>query len=444
MATVLVAALGATPWAADAQMRATAPPYSSLGNAGYQVKHYDIELSWSAVKDAHGRTAIEARTTVTAKATQKLTSFSLDLAGLTVESVSVAGHAATYSRYGNKLLVTPDSPVASGVTFKTVVEYAGKPRTLIDADGSKDGWINKDVGAIVLAEPRGSMTWFPNNNTPADKATFDFAVTVPTGYQAVSNGRNTSVVGNTWHWATNEPMATYLATVDIGKFTRHTSTVDGIRYDSFIANSVSSNTTALRQLPKIVAFEEKYFGRYPFADAGMIVDNPPVFYALEVQNRPFYPGLASTLLQVHELAHQWFGDSVSLRRWNHMWLNEGFATYAEWLWSAKHGGPSTRSAFRAEFRAMQRWRPAPMRVDEETLFSDAVYLRGAMTLQVLRERVGTKTFFRIVRHWTADHRHGNGTTTQFKRLAEKVSDKQLDKLFRDWLYVAKRPTGYVR
>jgi aminopeptidase N len=134
---------------------------------------------------------------------------------------------------------------------------------------------------------------------------------------------------------------------------------------------------------------------------------------------------------------------VSLRRWNDIWLNEGFATYAEWLWRARHGGPSTHKIFLREFRATTDWSVPPADPTPRTLFSNSVYLRGAMTLEALRDRIGSRTFFRVLHRWTHDHRHGNGTTVQFKRLAEHVSGKQLDRLFRDWLFATHKPRGYV-
>jgi aminopeptidase N len=432
---VLAASLVLLPVSAQAKD----PLFPSLGSTAYDVRHYDIKLSWSSTT-----ASIDATTTVTARARQAFSTFSLDLSGLTVSSVLVDGVAATYTREGHKLRIT--RPTAAGATFTTQVVYSGVPRYLVDPDGSKDGWLKTDVGAIVLAEPQGAMTWFPNNDVPSDKATYDVAVDVPAGFQAVSTGRNTSVVPDSgrsvWHWSSTAPVASYLVTVAIGHYTRTTSTVDGIRYDSFVSTSVPSNVKPVALLPKVVRQEAKWFGPYPFADAGILVDAPPVSYALELQNRPFFPEYASTAVLVHELAHQWFGDSVTVRSWNHIWLNEGFATYAEWLWKASHGGATTHQQFLRALRSTSSWSPAPLRVTGATLFDDAVYTRGAMTLQVLRERVGSKAFFTILRHWAARHRNANGTTHAFKALAEKISHQQLDTLFRDWLYREQRPRGY--
>jgi aminopeptidase N len=199
-------------------------------------------------------------------------------------------------------------------------------------------------------------------------------------------------------------------------------------------------------VPDVVRFEEKRFGPYPFSSTGVVIDNAAVGYALETQNRPFFPFGTDTTTLVHELAHQWFGDSVTLRDWHDIWLAEGFATYAEWLWGAAHGGPTPAHRFDSLYATEpgnSLWHPSPTGfTDASDLFGEPVYDRGAMALQALRERVGSDDFFAILRTWATDHRQGNVRTAQFERLAERISGEQLDTLFSDWLELDGKPTGY--
>jgi hypothetical protein len=200
--------------------------------------------------------------------------------------------------------------------------------------------------------------------------------------------------------------------------------------------------------PGILAFESATFGRYPFNAAGGVVDAVPVGFALENQTRPtyspfFFGGGPNDFVLVHELAHQWFGDSLAVRRWQHIWLNEGFATYAEWLWSEHQGFDTAQQIFESftmipkddEFWQLPIGDPGPVQ-----LFDFPVYGRGAMTLQALRNEVGDTTFFRILQEWARRHANGTVTTSQFINLAERLSGKDLDDLFDTWLSAGK-PAG---
>ena len=180
------------------------------------------------------------------------------------------------------------------------------------------------------------------------------------------------------------------------------------------------------------------FGPYPFGTLGGIVDPSSAGFALETQTRPLYTSVPTAGLVAHELAHQWFGDSVGLRRWRDIWLNEGFATFAEWMWQAHEGGPSLRRHFRQAYATPAKdhpaWDPPPGRVGgPKHLFAPSVYFRGAMALEALRERIGSHDFYTLLRDWTAPHRYGNATIGQFVDLAETVSGRKLGRLFRVWL-----------
>ena len=425
------------------------PLFPSMGNSGYQVRHYAIRLAFAP---ATGR--IEAAASVFARARHPLSSYSLDLQGLHVRSVRVDGHPARFERHGHKLVVTPRRAVRG--RFTTSVAYAGRPTTHIDPDGSSEGWVPTDDGATVVSEPVGAMTWFPDNNTPRDKATFAVRVTAPSALAVAGNGelvrRHTDAGRTTWTWRQGHRMAPYLAMVSIGRYSVHHSTMrtsTGRRLPvwSFVDPRYGSQAAVRRLVPTAVRFLERRYGRYPFSSTGVVIDHVGVGYALETQNRPVFDGAPDPVRVVHELAHQWYGDSVTLTRWTDLWLHEGFATYSEDLWNAAHGGPSPTRAFRERYDAnpasSSLWSPAPARFsDPADMFGAPVYERGAMTLQVLRSRIGTADFFTVMRAWAAAHREGHGTTAQFVALAERVSGQALGTLFHDWLYVAARPDGY--
>ena len=423
--------------------------FPEVGSSRYDVKHYAISLSYQSSGE------IKAKTTLTAKARKSLTSFSLDLEGLTVDKVRVNGHKADFSRRDNKLIIKP-SEVLVG-RFSATIWYHGKPVTHIDPDGAQDGWIPTSDGATVLSEPVGAMTWFPNNNTPRDKATFDMKITVPSNLEVAGSGDLRSVRKHdgqeTWRWQQPYQQATYLAMISIGNYdvyhsTMRTTTGRKLPIWSFIEPKLGTQAAARALIPKAIRFEERRFGPYPFNSAGIVVKDTDVGYALETQNRPVFDNdegeTVDDLTNVHEWAHQWYGNSVSLSDWGDIWLNEGFATYAEWLWTAAHGGPSTAEQFQKEYdnhpASDPLWTPAPAKLtDPADLFGAQGYLRGSMTLEALRQEVGSHDFFVILRRWAQQNAYGNVTTPEFIALSERVSGQNLDAFFNAWLYVAEKP-----
>jgi aminopeptidase N len=423
--------------------------FRHIGNTGYDARHYAITLRYS-----HTTRRIAATTTITAQAQQRLSSYSFDLQGLTVRGVRVDGRPAAFRRNGNKLVVTPSRAVSG--RFTTTVRYGGRPVTHIDPDGSEDGWIPTSDGATVLGEPLGAMTWFPDNDTPRDKATYTMRITAPSASAVASNGDLVRRAGHdgatTWTWRQRRPMAPYLAMISIGRYrvyhsTMRTTTGRRLPVWSFVDPRLGTLAGKRRLVPQVIRFEERRFGPYPQTSVGIVVKDLGVGYALETQNRPVFDGTPDTLTLVHELAHQWYGDSVTPRDWQDVWLNEGFATYAEALWTAAHGGPGTRTAYRRIYdrRAASAglWRPAPARFsDPADLFGDPVYVRGAMTLEALRERVGSPDFFRILRRWAASRAGGTVSTAELVAVAERVSGRNLGPFFDEWLYTAGKPSSF--
>ena len=421
------------------------PYFPNQGNTGYDVGHYSLELDY---KPGNGK--LDATASISATATQELSAFNLDYRGPRVRSVTVGGQPAAFGRSGQELTVTPAAAIASGAGFELVVAYRGRPRPLRDPDGSVSGWIPTDDGAFVAGEPQGSPTWFPCNDHPTDKATFDFAITVPRRVEAIANGalveRRRHGRRVTWRWAAEQPMAAYLATSTIGQFRVERKRFDGL--ESVVAVDPREARAAkrpLRRIKGITRFFSRLFGPYPFGQTGAIVDRAPaVGYALETQTRPIYSSAPSEVTVAHEIAHQWFGDSVSVERWQDIWLNEGFATWAEWRWDEQLGGRTTGQVFsRLERTSASRtnlWDPPPGNPGgPRQLFSESVYIRGGMALEALRQRIGRRTFLELVRAWVAEHTYGNATIDEFIALAEARAGQDLDPLFERYLFKPGKP-----
>ncbi|MCE4944783.1 M1 family metallopeptidase [Streptomyces albulus] len=423
------------------------PYFPDLGNGGYTPLHYDLGVSYHPDS---GR--LDGRATVSARATQNLSSFDLDLQKLTVDQVRVDGRPARFSRTGDELVVRPGRPLARGERFAVTVVYHGVPQPLSGpiVFGSQYGWMKTKDGVFVACEPNAASTWFPSSDHPAEKATYDIRIDAPKGLTGVSNGRlvgSGERGGRSWfHWRESRPMAPYLATATIGKFDVRTGTTPG-GTPIYVATDPSLPTGKVDVYgitAEATDYWSKLFGPYPFEETGAIVDDmPQAGFSLEVQSKPAYSAVRNEGTIVHELAHQWFGDSVSVRQWKDIWLNEGFATYAQWLWSEHRGTTTAHDAFRKAYRATPAddafWKIKVSDPQRDTMFSDAVYERGAMALQALRERIGDRAFFRLLPAWTARHRYGNADTADFIALAEKVSGQRLGDLFHTWLDTQSRP-----
>ena len=424
------------------------PYFPKAGNGGYDVAHYGLRLRYTPKSNR-----LSARTRIIATATENLSRFDLDFRHLNVTGLRVAGKRASFKRRGQELVITPRHGLRKGKRFAVVVRYRGHPRPVIDPDGSKDGWIPTDDGAFVANEPQGAPSWFPCNDYPTDKASFAIRVNVPRGKTAVSNGtlvgRRTHEDRSTFRWRETSPMATYLATATIGKFDVTRSRAGAIpSYDAVDPREAHAAAEPLAQIPAILRLFGPRFGDYPFGSTGAVVDHAPsVGYALETQTRPVYAAPPNKMTVAHEIAHQWFGDEVSLRRWRQIWLNEGFATWSEWLWQAHSGGQSLAHRF-AQLYAIPAsnrgfWNPPPGDPGgPKRLFAESIYVRGGMTLEALREKVGNRTFLRILRDWVHDHAYGNAGTAQFIRLAEADSGADLGHFFHVWLFKKGKPANW--
>ncbi|MFF9482724.1 M1 family metallopeptidase [Streptomyces sp. NPDC014733] len=423
--------------------------FPAHGDPGYDVAHYDIRLAYRP----RGR-ALDAVTRVTASPAEPLERVAFDLASrLDVTGVEVNGAPARFRHRHGKLRLSPAAPLLPGEPFTAAVRYRGRPGPVRSPFGAI-GWdYTQGSGVIVASQPLGAPSWFPCNDRPDDKAAYRITATVPEGLHVVANGvlqGHSPGPGPTRTWTYDHalPMASYLAQVQIGQFAfsrQHGGPVP-------LRNACPPHLTEhfahdFGRQPQMMTLFSRLFGPYPFEVYGSVVVDAELDEPVENQTYALFGTnhldgrRTSEHLVAHELVHHWFGNSVSLTDWRHIWLNEGFATYGEWLWSEHSGGPGARELAASNWSDLaddaQRMRigaPGPSH-----LFDDRVYSRGACTLQALRTTLGDATFFALLRNWALRYRHGSAGTEDFIALAEHHSRRPLRSLLHAWLYDRRLP-----
>jgi aminopeptidase N len=429
--------------------------FPRLGNGGYDAQHYSLDL----VVDMDDN-VISGTVTMEATATQDLGSFNLDFAGFTIHQIAVNDSSVQgFTRDERELTIVPAAPVASGEPFAAAITYSGTPREGLEPDGDEFslGWQHYGDGVFVASEPDGASLWFPVNDHPADKASYSFRITVPKPYNVAANGLQQGKLDNgdtiTYLWEAGDPMASYLVALNIADFvTQSEMGPDGIIIRNYFPRDLARPAArTFAQTNEMLEYFSALFGPYPFEAYGVAVADIPLSFALETQTLSLFGreiaspnswGSAGGPQGViaHELAHQWFGNSVSLERWQDIWLNEGFATYASLLWLEYSAGATALDrAVRGMYElvgdlsgranALLPGRPPP-----DNLFNASVYERGALTLHALRLRLGDAVFFNALRTYTDRYRHSNATTADFIAVAEEVSGQALEEFFDGWLF----------
>jgi aminopeptidase N len=411
------------------------------GDDGYRVDHYDLALDYAV-----GPNRLTASAKIRCTASESLETIGFDLGSFRVSKVAVNGSAVRFTHRRNKLRLT--GKVAAGERFTVEVRYTGNPRPQRSHWGEL-GWDQLTDGVIVASQPTGAPSWFPCNDRPSNKATYRIAVTTASAYRVVANG---SLVGQrqgasttTWVFEQAEPMATYLAGVQIGRYAEFGQS-GTLRLACPRGLTADVRHDFGRQPRMMKVFTER-FGPYPFDSYTAVVVDDELEIPVEAQGMSIFGtnhvdgARGSERLIAHELAHQWFGNSLTLASWSDIWLHEGFAAYAEWLWSESCGDGDAASHAQSWHRRLSALRqdivltdPGPRR-----LFDDRVYKRGALTLQALRREVGDQVFFKLLREWTAAHRYGSVTTAEFIELASQLAGRSLDAFFTPWLEAPRLP-----
>lgn len=434
------------------------PVFPALGNDGYRVTAYHLDFSYDATNRL-----VDAIATLTLRATQDLSRFSLDALGLDIRSVRVGGRTAAFEQIDEKLRVTPACPLPERARVTVRIEYSADPsRTL-----AHTGWVVTPDGFAVCAQPNSAHTVFPCNDHPTDKAAFSFRVTVPRGLRGVANGtlvRAENLDGDrtAYTYRSRHPMATELVQITVGDYTvKDRRGPHGLPLRDVVPTArAAALEPALSLTPGLVEWVERRLGAFPFETYGLLPcnsDDPKAFdfTGLETQTLTLYK--PAFLLQeeqkigahlMHELVHSWFGNSVSPAGWADLWLNEGHADFYGLLYRFERGWPDSLGLTSMEARMKDTyargdlWRrtsgpvAAPNAVN---LFDNQRYLGGVLVLYALRELVGEDVFRRIERTFLECHRGSSASTEDYIAIASEVSGQDLSGFLRDWLYGTKTP-----
>ena len=400
----------------------TADPYlPGHGDLRYAVSRYDLDLTYKPAGNVlHARAVLDVRLKETTA------QIALDLHGLRVLRVSIAGATlARWTHRESRLTLTFGAKVPAGSTLVVSVDYKGSPRTMPGPDG-RAGWEELDDGVIVAAQPHGAPTWFPCNDRAADKASYRFTVTTEAAYTVVANGvltsRKQTGRHQVWTYLLDAPVSPYLAALQIGRYV--VSELPGpvrsrLVYPARLRTEV---TAAFADQPRMIDFFVERFGPYPYAVYDVVVTDDPLEIPLESATLSTFGSNHATRawesqrLIAHELAHQWFGNCVTARQWRDIWLHEGFACYAEWLWSQEVGVASTQEQARRHYDGIAGKAQNLLLADPgpKGMFDDRVYKRGALALHAVRAAIGDEAFFEVLRTYVADHRHSVVSTGDFE------------------------------
>lgn len=429
-------------------MRVVPDPYlPGHGDVRYGVTHYDLHLDYRMATNR-----LDARAKLTVRALEATDALRLDLSGLHVDKVKVAGGKPKKATHKDRVLtVKLATPLAAGDTTTVEVAYSGKPGPVPGAHGPA-GWEELSDGVLVASQPYGAPSLFPCNDRADDKASYTISVTTDPDYTVVATGRPTGTQDRgglrTWRFHEAAPTAPYLVSLVVGRLTEQPLAGAGDRITVVrprLRPAFATSPVAL--LPHMLTTLEGWFGPYPFEHFTAVVVDEPLEIPLEAQAMASFgtnhlaAGWENERLVVHELAHQWFGNAVTATLLKDIWLHEGFACYTEWLWSER------RSIGTADQRAAHHWgvldlddQPTPLaNPGMRNMFDDWVYKRGALTLHALRAAMGSEAFFALCRAWVATFSGRSATTADFVALAAAHTDVDLAPVFAAWLDAVELP-----
>lgn len=418
------------------------PYLPQSGNRGYLVSRYELDLTYKVIANR-----LDGRATIIATTTDVRAKYTLDLAqAMRVTKVALNGRRPSkFTHRNDKLTVTSTQTVPVGAVLTFTIQYSGTPTPRHTMWGEV-GWEELDEGSLVASQPNGAPTWFPCDDHPGSKATYRVSITTDAPFHAISNGtllrKTTKASRTTWVYEQPEPMSTYLASVQIGNYeVRKVASSPIPQFAVHPPRLRAKFDKDFGRQPQMIEVFTRLFGPYPFSHYTALVTDDDLEIPIESQGMSVFGANFCSgnrheeRLVAHELAHQWFGNSLTLKRWKDIWLHEGFACYAEWLWAENSGGPSAHELARHAHTRLARLPQDILLGDPgpKDMFDDRIYKRGALTLHALRLRLGDERFFTLLRTWTAEHRHSNVTTEQLTDLATRFTDHSLRPLWDAWL-----------
>ncbi|MFK5647803.1 M1 family metallopeptidase [Ornithinimicrobium sp. LYQ121] len=419
-----------------------ADPYvPGHGDLRYEVVHHDLTLTYALPSNR-----LEGEAVLLCRAAVQLSQVRLDLQ-LKPSKVTVSGRPVRRFRSGRgSLTVDLPGPVAAGTEFIVAVRYAGNPRPISMRGMDPAGWEELEDGVIVASQPHGAPSWFPCNDRPSSKSTYALTFTTAADYHVEFSGEPVSArrrgATRTWTFRQDEAIPAYLATVQIGRYrVVDQPAVVPLRVVGPADIRPNGFSASFGLQPQMMAFFVAAFGPYPFSTYTAVITDDDLEIPLESAALSTFGRNVATgdwdnvRLVAHEMAHQWFGNAVTAERWSDIWLHEGFACYAEWLWSEESGGRSAQE-WAGHHHAVLAGQSQPQPLVDPTpalMFEDWVYKRGALTLHAVRAEVGDDVFLEVLRSWVARHRGGTVTTPLFEAHCAAVSGRDLGDLFTAWL-----------
>jgi aminopeptidase N len=421
--------------------------YPEVGDPGVDALHYDLSLAWSPDTDT-----LEGTERLTFRSTATDDSFQLDFGeALQVGAVTSAGRDVDFAQDGKDLVVR--MPVKKDRRYEVVIEYSGTPEP-VDvpvqrADFSQTGFtITDDHEVWTMQEPWGAHSWYAVNDHPSDKALYDFTLSVPAPWTGIANGDLVSkderdgLTVTRWHLA--EPAASYLTTLAFGDYEQTDLTGPrGLPIRIFTPSDDPEAIDGPNMAPAAVEWLEQYLGPYPFDTLGIVVVESDS--GMETQTMITLGDTDYTLSRpvvVHEIAHQWYGDTVTPNDWRDLWMNEGMAMYLQAMWEADQSGrplDATMDDWARSDNDMREYAGPPGDYDPDKWGDNNVYYSAALMWHELRQQVGDERFFDAVRGWPQSQENRSSDREALERFFEESTGEELSAFFDAWLLGEQTP-----